>query len=199
MLYARPNRLLKSATFILWGLLALLAVVFYKERVVMFDSAYYLFQLIVEQSLPIQHQRYGVFYSMLPPFFLSKMNVPFWLLAASYSMGCVLMWIVPSMVSAMIFRNWWVAFFIILSGFVFHTEEFFWMVSEAQFLVPYWLFVYAYALYSFENSKTAWWYLTWPFFLLLGFLIHPLALFCFGSLSYLCGYKTRFHLPKLGG
>lgn len=180
MLSTQPNRILKFATFTLWVLLAVLAVLFYKERVVMFDSAYYLFQLIAEQSLPIQHQRYGAFYSMLSPFILSQIGLPLWLVALSYSLGCVLMWIVPSILSGLVFKNWWIAFLIILSGFVFHTEEFFWMVSEAQFLVPYWLFVYAYFIYFFETKKSLGWYLMWPILLLLGFVIHPLALFCFG-------------------
>ncbi len=164
----------------MWAILAVLAVVFYKARVVMFDSAYYLFQMLVEGTLPIQHNRYGAFYSMLPPYALAHASLPFRFIAVSYSVGCVLMWVMPSMMSGFVFKNWWIAFLIILSGFVFHTEAFFWMVSESQFLVPYWLLVYAYFLYFMANQKSAFWYFTWPLVFLFGFVIHPLALFCFG-------------------
>lgn len=195
---SQSNRLLKFATFTLWGGLIVLAVMFYKERVVMFDSAYYLFQLIVEQSLPIQHQRYGAFYSMLPPYLLSQLGHPFWLVAVSYSMGCMLMWIVPSMITGFVFKNWWIAFLIILSGYVFHTEEFFWMVSESQFLVPYWLFVYAFFSYFFERGKGLWWYLIWPLVFIFGFLIHPLSLLCFGFFIVFIWVQNSVSLTQIG-
>jgi len=182
----------------MWAILAVLAVVFYKERVVMFDSAYYLFQMVVEHSLPIQHNRYGAFYAMLPTFVLAQTSLPFWFIAVSYSVGCVLMWVVPSMISGFIFQNWWVAFLIILSGFVFHTEEFFWMVSEAQFLAPYWLFVYAYFLYFIANQKSAVWYFIWPILFLFGFVIHPLALFCFGFFILFIWVQKSLPLGRIG-
>ena len=69
-----------------WFILAVLAIVFYRERLLA-DSSYYYLQVINRQWFHIEHNRLILLLPELLPVVLMKMNVGLKALTISYSIG----------------------------------------------------------------------------------------------------------------
>jgi hypothetical protein len=164
---------------VLLGTLALLffGVYFYMERCIMIDTSFYIFYMLKDNIFQIQHHRIFAVFTQLLPMLLFNLDVSVKYIMLSYSINTVLVWIVFAFLSAWIWRDYKSAVAILISPFLFNSKEFFWMVSEAQFLPAIWIFVAAYMLNVNFNERIILKALFLIVLLLLAITVHPLSIF----------------------
>lgn len=189
------ERYFKYFTLLTSLLLVLLSIVFYKQRVIMYDSSFYLFDMLETKWFCIQHYRFAAFISQCIPLLFIKIGLPLKWIAVAYSVNLVLTVVFFSLLSGMWLNNWRVASAIAVTPFLFNSEMFFWMVAEAQYLPLYWLFIYAFIDNCAGKPLSVFRLLVLLLLLCLGLTIHPLSIFCvFALLLYLILAK-RYTAP----
>jgi len=67
-------RKLANIAFAAMGALFVLAILFYKERVLFADAAFIAFHIINDKKLAIQENRYGSFITQVVPLFGQKLH-----------------------------------------------------------------------------------------------------------------------------
>lgn len=176
-------------------LIIILSVVFFLQRNIMYDSSFYLFDMLETKNFCIQHYRYPAVLSQLLPFLMIKAALPLKWIAIAYSLNLALIAVVLSLLSGYWLKNWKAAAAIVLSPFLFNSEMFFWMVAESQYLPLYWLFIYAFIDHCIGMSLHPVRLLLLLVFLFLGFTIHPLSVFCFFALMLYLLITKRYTEP----
>ncbi|TAK40313.1 MAG: hypothetical protein EPO28_10330 [Saprospiraceae bacterium] len=84
------NPFFRQLGYAIWGVMLVLALVFYKERAFFMDAGFQLFNLINEETIQVYHYRFITGVPQLLPFVLLKMSAPLWLLAMSFSAAYIL-------------------------------------------------------------------------------------------------------------
>jgi len=170
--------------------LLVLSTVYYMQRVIMYDTSFYLFELLDNNTFCIQHNRYTAFVTQLLPLFFIWLKLPLKLVAIAYSINITLLFILLSSLAGICLKKWNVAAAIILCPFLINTQEFFWMVSESQFTPAIWLFIFAFIQHRAGKSITISSILILMVLLFFGLVIHPLSIFCFiGMLLFLILFR----------
>lgn len=189
------ERQFKYFSIVTSALLMVLSIVFYLQRNIMYDSSFYLFDILETKSFCIQHYRYPAVLSQLLPFLFMKTAFPLKWIAIAYSLNLALTAVVLSLLCGFGLKNWKAAAAIVLSPFLFNSEMFFWMVAESQYLPLYWLFIYAFIDHCIGKSLHPVRLLLLLVLLFLGFTIHPLSVFCFFALMLYLLITKRFTEP----
>lgn len=173
-------RFIKLLTLLFSIILVAFSILFYKERVIMYDTSYYFFYLLKDENFVIQHNRIGAVFTQILPLLAMALKMPLKIIAVLYSVNTFLFYSVSAFIAGWFLKSWRVAILIAGAPFIFSTEENFWMVSEAQFIFPIWLLIYAYIN---KHADFVWYqYLIICALLFLGITIHPTSVFAFGFL-----------------
>jgi phosphate starvation-inducible membrane PsiE len=67
------------------GILLILSVIFFKERVFFADASYVLFDILNYKKFAIQEHRYGSFITQIVPYLGAKLHLPIRALVFSYA------------------------------------------------------------------------------------------------------------------
>lgn len=159
-----------------FGTLLILALVFYKERIINLDMAFQTFLILKDQSLEIQSGRFGAAVTQVWPWAAQALGLPLNAVLIAYSLGHVL-W--PAILAFYCWRigQWRWSLSIALIATLMTTHTFYWLSEMPQGL-PFLAAIFAWmdAKGSFRNF--AWW--QWPLWLaalVTAFYFHPLVLY----------------------
>lgn len=178
-----PVFLLGLAVF---GILMLLALVFYLERIGHIDMAFQTFLILKSGTPEIQSGRFGALATQVWPWMAQGFGLPLrWVLLA-YSIGHVL-W--PALLFGWIcwLRQWaWaLVLLLVLTGMPTHT--FYWLSEMPQGLV-FLVAIFAWMSAKGSLSSLRWWqWILWAAAVVTAFYFHPMVLYAaiFGCLFFI--------------
>lgn len=113
-----------------YALLGILAIVFYKERVIFLDAAFYLFHLIKDSAFNIEHNRWPTIFTQILPLLARKVHAPLNVVMISYSLGFVvyfgvIFWLLLVRLQQPVF-----ALVLLLFNVLMVADTFYWIQSE---------------------------------------------------------------------
>lgn len=113
-----------------YAVLFVLSLVYYKERMLFSDSAFYLFNLVVHQSPAVFHARFISLFTQIVPLCAIWGKADLALVAKLYSASFVFFFAACYLISGFVFKSYRFALSILLLNLLFATDTFYWMLSE---------------------------------------------------------------------
>lgn len=157
--------------------LIILAIVFYKERIIYADSAFHLFFLIKNGTFEIQAARFGTILTQLLPLIFVKLGAPLKIVVMSYSLNYILNNFICYVLCGSVFKNYRYALILLLFNTMILSDTFYNIQSEIIQGMPMAIALLAYI--TVKDVKSMAWY-AYPLLLValatVAF-IHPLAFF----------------------
>ncbi|NCX96177.1 MAG: hypothetical protein EBX41_07165 [Chitinophagia bacterium] len=112
--------------------LLVLAIVYYKERVLFADAPHILFRIINEGTLKIEENRWGAFITQLFPLVLSKLHAPLPAILFLYSISFNLFYTAVGFVLYKVYKRYDLVVLLTLYFTVFATATFYWTNNEVH-------------------------------------------------------------------
>lgn len=132
--------------------LIILALLFYKERTCFVDISFHLFYILKDGYFAIQNFRFGAFFTQLFPLIGSKMGFDLAGIAQLYSVGFVLYYFFLFVIILKVIKDKSIALVLLLFNTVFVTHGFFWIQSELPqgiaFTLTYFAIIHVFAHYE---------------------------------------------------
>ena len=119
--------------------LLVLAIVFYKERILFADAAYTSFNIINYQKLNIQEHRYGSFISQIVPYIGQAVHAPIKIIVKIYSIGFYLFYTFVAFVLYR-YKQYRLSILLALYYFLFVSASYFWPNNEIHPAIA-WMFL----------------------------------------------------------
>jgi hypothetical protein len=118
---------------LLFGFLAILSVYYYKERMLPFDNAFYVFKLIHFENFNIENGRWGAVPSQILPLIALKLNAGLKLIMQLYSLNILLFHYVCYLIIRYFIKDKWFAVILCLSLVLLYRYTFYYSASEVHF------------------------------------------------------------------
>jgi len=120
-----------------WGLLVyaafiLFSIIFYKERCIFIDSAYYLFFQVKDNTFFIPHNRYSTILVQALPMLARKLEMPLNTVVFLTSFGRELLFLICYLVCGFGFKSYRMGLVLLLSGLLLVTETFYFQFELPQ-------------------------------------------------------------------
>lgn len=112
-----------------YAVLFILSLVFYKERIIILDDAFYLFDIIQKGSFSIQHFRFISVVTEMFPLIASKLSLPLAGVMMAYSAGFIIYYFICYLLCGWM-KEYRLGIAILLVNILFSTHTFYWMLSE---------------------------------------------------------------------
>lgn len=110
--------------------LFIMALVFYKERVIFIDMAFHLFCIIKDDSVAIQNNRFGSVVTQIFPLLGSRLGLSLNALAIVYSSSFAAYYALCYIICGTVLKQYKIALMLLLSSILFVADGFFWIQSE---------------------------------------------------------------------
>lgn len=117
--------------------LLVLSIVYYRERMLAMDTAYYSFRMIIEDGFYTGHERYISYFPQLLPLAVLKLGGSLQLFLLSYSMSFILFYYVVYNIVVYLFRNVSVGLFFALAMCLTIRYKFYAPVGESVMSIAY--------------------------------------------------------------
>lgn len=177
--------------------LLVMATLFYKERVVMCDAAFQFFSILKNDGFAIQINRFGAALTQIFPLLASKMHLPLYAVALSYSLSFVLYYFSIFLIVLLGFKNEKIALVILLFNTLLVRHSFFWIQCEFVQGAVFTLLYLAILEHNLNKEKIAtWFWVVSPFFIITIIYFYPSLLFIlvFGILFYALLHPSKIIL-----
>jgi hypothetical protein len=178
----KDNRLALLLCLGVFGTLIILAIVFFKERIINLDMAFQAFLILKSGSLEIQSGRFGAAVTQVWPLTAQAIGLPLKGVLLAYSLGHVL-W--PACAAFFCWRigQWRWSLAIALVATLMTTHTFYWL-SEMPAGLAFLCAVFAWMHSKGSLASFRWWdWSLWLGALLTAFYFHPLVLYAH---AFLC-------------
>ncbi len=129
---------------IVYAVLFLLSILFYKERTIFVDIAYHLFLILKDGGLAIQDYRYGAAVSQVLPMLAAKLSMPMNVVMIVYSAGFVLYYFLCYLICGSLLKNYRMALVLLLYNTLLTAHTFYWVQSELLQGIAFLVVVFAY-------------------------------------------------------
>ncbi|MBS1783092.1 MAG: hypothetical protein JSS78_08495 [Bacteroidetes bacterium] len=116
--------------FLAFAALLAMSIVYYKERTMFSDMAFYLFQIVKNGNFIFFHGRFIAAFTEIFPLLAVKASYPLWVVALSYSVGVIIFNWVAYIMCGSLFKRYDFALLILFLNLLFVTDVFYWMISE---------------------------------------------------------------------
>ncbi|MBS1775564.1 MAG: hypothetical protein JSS64_04710 [Bacteroidetes bacterium] len=116
--------------FVAFAALLAMSIVYYKERTIFSDMAFYLFNIVKDGNFVFFHGRFIAAITEIFPLLAVKASFPLWVVALSYSLGVVIFNWVVYILCGSLFKRYDFALLILFLNLLFVTDVFYWMISE---------------------------------------------------------------------
>lgn len=116
--------------FLVYLLLLVMAILFYKERMVFLDEAFYTFNILVKDNFSIEHNRFIAVFTEVFPLLASKLSFSLKGVTIAYSAGFVIYYALCYFITGTVFRNYRFALVLLLFNVLFVSHTYYWMLSE---------------------------------------------------------------------
>jgi len=166
-------RLALPAIFVL----LVLAIVYYKQRMLYADAPHILFRIMNDGQLHIEERRYGSFISQAFPWLGLRLHLPLPGLMIIYSAGFYVFYLAVALLLVYKYRNYGLAILMGLYYTLFVSDTFYWANNEVHQGTAWLMLAFAVSLNSAERQRPVW--LQAILFLSLFFLAiwtHPLVM-----------------------
>ncbi len=193
--------------------LFIFSVVFYKERTVILDASFQLFNILKTGSLAIQVNRFGAAFTQIFPLLASKMLLPLYQVAGAYSVGFILYYFTCFLIILFGFKSEKIALILVFFHTLIVTHSFYWIQCELIQGVSFTLVFVAFVEQQIQREKVNLaFYILLPFFFITIVFFYPLlpfvlffALIYFGIhyksklkfLSFLLGFYLLLYVLKI--
>ncbi len=107
-----------------------LSVLFYKERIILLDTAFTLFHIVKDHSFCIQVYRFGDVCSQLFPVLAVKAGLPLDAVIRSYSVGFMAYYFLCYFICGSVLKQYDFALVVLLLNILFVTHTFYWITSQ---------------------------------------------------------------------
>jgi hypothetical protein len=164
--------------------LLILSVVFYQERVILYDNSFYLFEMIRTESFCIQRYRVISVLPELLAFLAIKIGAPLIVVSILFSVGYSLFYFVIYLIVGFFLRKYQLAIVLLVVNTLIVSHTFFWNISELYLGIGLLILFFAIASDKTFKSLNVWQNNTLLFLLVLISSSHPLILFPFAFLAY---------------
>lgn len=175
--YHRYTTLFGHITF---GVLAVLALVFWRERTMMLDASFQSFDIINKGKLAIQVQRFGAAFVQSFPLLTSKMGLPLKIVLMSYSLAFVIFHWLCFFICDKLLKNKDLALGVLVWYILMTAHTFYWVQNEVIQGISLVFVYFALLIHRGEFPKLRWW--DYPLSIALSFTLvyfHPLIIFPF--------------------
>ncbi len=155
----------------------LFAIQFYKERIIILDTAFTLFHIINDHFFSIQVYRFGDVFNQCFPLLATMAGLSLNAVILCYSLGYVSYYFLCYLVAGTFLKQYDFALTILLLNLLFVSDTFYWVTSQLPQALAFLMVVLAY-LRNNQDSDTK--LLTWImaiFGLVTVAFFHPLAVF----------------------
>ncbi|MCB9045260.1 MAG: hypothetical protein H6550_03870 [Chitinophagales bacterium] len=163
-------------------ILTIMALVFYKERIILLDNAFFLFDIVRTGNFVIHHDRYIAVLTEMFPVVATRLSLPLKWVIMSYSFGFIIWYFVFYVICGNVLKNYRAALVILLLNLLFAAHTYYWGISELPLGMAFMVMVWALA--TTEKRIPA--YLLYPL-LIIGIMVaglsHPLIIFPFFFVS----------------
>jgi hypothetical protein len=113
--------------------LLLMALVLWKERIVVLDDAGYTFDLVTNGGrFAVFHQRFIAALTQWMPFVGLRLGLPLGAIGVLYSLNIAVFYFACFLVCGLVFRHYSAALCVLLCGLLITTHTFYWTVSELE-------------------------------------------------------------------
>lgn len=127
------NKAIDRICHLLFGFLSFLAVYYYKERMLPFDNAFYVFKLIHFNGFNIENGRWGAVPTQILPLIALKLNASLKTIMQLYSLNILLFHYVCFLIIRYIIKDKWFALILALSLVLLYRYTFYYSASEVHF------------------------------------------------------------------
>lgn len=178
--------------YIAYVFLFILSILFYKERIIFSDAAFYIFRMVAKGELVVPHARYIASITEIFPLLAVKLGLPLKTVILSYSIAFTLYFSACYWVTGHVLRQYHLALVLLLFNTIFITHTFYWMLSELTLGIALMIVILAYTCQKeFNNLKTI------PLSLvILGIctvaFAHPLIFIPFVYCFFFLAYKKKY-------
>ena len=123
--------------------LLVMAIVFFKERMLYIDAPHMLFRIINDGNLHIEEHRYGSFISQFFPWLGVRLHLPLKGLMIAYSAGFYLFYLAVGLLLVYQYRNYGLAILLGLYLTLFVSDTFYWPNNEVHQGIAWLLLAFA--------------------------------------------------------
>ncbi|GAA4461059.1 hypothetical protein GCM10023093_05020 [Nemorincola caseinilytica] len=115
----------------------MMSVVFYKERIIFLDAAFAVFHIVKDGDLAIQIFRFGDGLARLFPLAAYGLRQPLHIIALLYSIGSVLVYLIPYIICGTVLKQYRLALVILLANILFVSHSFYWPTAQVPQAIAY--------------------------------------------------------------
>ena len=137
---------------IVYSILILFSLYFYKERMTVLDDSFQLFEVIRKKSFAIQSYRFGEMFSQVFPLIGSLLGCSLKTCTQLYSLSFVLFPASCFFISLLYFKNEKIALVILLYNTLLVSHSFFWVICEVMHGVAFTLLYIAFVEHQIKNN-----------------------------------------------
>jgi len=170
------NKSLFIQGYLAFFLILVFSLIFYKERILMFDTVFQFFKILNFEKFNIEACRYSTFIPQIPLLLGIKMNLPIETCMYVFSVSFVVFYFLIFLFIAKTLQNIAVglAFILIMISNV--DQCFFYLTTETHQALAYSVLLFALRFYDFKNRVVEFILIT--VLIILSFFAHPVAFFC---------------------
>ncbi|HUH74558.1 MAG TPA: hypothetical protein VLZ75_09130 [Chitinophagales bacterium] len=183
-IHSPVEKRLYNIGLIVYVFLLILSVVYYQERVILYDNSFYLFEMIRTESFCIQRFRVISFLPELLAFLAIKIGAPLIVVSVLFSVGYSLFYFVIYLIVGLFLRKYQLAIVLLLVNTLIVSHTFFWNISELYLGIGLLILFFAIATEKKFKTLNVWQNNTLLFLLILISSSHPLILFPFAFMLY---------------
>ena len=133
--------------------LLVMAVVFFRERMLYIDAPHMLFRIINDGHMHIEEHRYGSFISQLFPWLAIRLHLPLIGVMMAYSTGFYIFYMVVALLLVYKYRNYGLAILLGLYFTVFVSDTYYWPNNEVHQGIAWLLLAFAVCLSEGVRSR----------------------------------------------
>lgn len=121
---------LYQAGFVAYVGMFILAIVFFKERMINMDASLYLFNIVRTGNFSIEHMRFIAVVTEVFPVLATKLSLPLNMIMISYSAGFIIYYSICYLLCGVVFKNYKLGLALLLYHILFTSYTFYWSLSE---------------------------------------------------------------------
>lgn len=172
-------------------LLLAMAFYFYKERIFLSDTAFYIFEIVRTSNFTIQHGRFVAYFTEIFPVLMRRLEMPLTTIVVAHSLSFVMLNIVGFTLLYKGFKQHYLALAFLFFNVLMARHTFYYCLSELVQGVTFFFFYIALLIQLHNSQKASWWqWLLAIVSLWVAVFSHPMMLFypvfifCFYVLKY---------------
>ncbi len=158
-MFRSPVRATLAPGLAVYAMLAILALVFYRERTIFTDVAFHTVMILKEKTFFIQNQRFVAIFSQIFPLAAERLHLPLKGVLTAYSLGFIVYYCAVFVACTAWLRQWQMGLVMLLLSTLLVTDTFYWVQSELPQGLALLVFIFALLLRGHTPEGLSGWQL----------------------------------------